>query len=376
MKNILYIITHLGTGGAQEYLLTILDHIDHSKYNVSVIAGYETNNCLAKFPVKFCMIPELKRQISPIDDLKALFKILKFIKNNNIEIVHTNSSKAGILGRIAAKLSGVQLIIHTVHGYPFDAKISMLKKYLYFLIEKFVSLFTNKIITVARWNREKGIHLKIAPREKFTLIRNGFDIKKITDAAMEKAPDYITEFCSSFDTIIGTVWRIDPAKGYPTFIKAADQLIKDNRKKKTGFVMVGDGPDRKILEQLVANSPNSDHFLICGDESNVFPILKLFDVFWLTSYWESLPRSICESLIVGIPVVAPFITGIPEVIIDEVTGFCYQVKDYHELVSKTLRILSNPDLKNKLLVSGYNLITSEFSISETVSKLDFIYHNC
>lgn len=376
MKTILYIITHLGTGGAQEYLISILRHLDYSQYKVIVIAGSRNPDCLNGLPVTYVEIPQMVRDISPLNDLKALFRIVDFIRKNHIDIVHTNSTKAGIIGRFAARIAGVTKIIHTVHGYPFDAQISMLKRFFYFLVECSAARLTDRLITVARWNREKGIHLKLAGRNKFTLVRNGFDIDLIQGAADEHPPEEILRFCSSFDRIIGTVWRIDPAKGYPVFIKAAEMLLSQFPEQNTGFVMVGDGPERHRLEQLIKESPYSRHFLLCGDVRNVFPVLKLFDLFWLTSYWESLPRSICEAMILRIPVIAPAITGIPEVVIDGVTGFTYESGNCAELVSRSVQMLDDRALCSLLGETGFNLIASEFDIGKTLVNLDILYQSC
>src|SRR3989338_6365898 len=176
--NLLFILTKLELGGAQKQLLSLIKHLDKDKFNLFLFTSSQglldrqaqEISGLTLYKSKY-----LERAINPLKDLLAILEILSFIKNNDIQILHTHSSKAGILGRLAGRLAGVGIILHTVHGWSFNDYQPFLIRKLFNSLERFTACFTHKIIVVSNYDLEKGLRSRIAGAGKYILIRYGID---------------------------------------------------------------------------------------------------------------------------------------------------------------------------------------------------------
>ena len=178
MLKVCYIITKLELGGAQKFTLYTTENLDKENFSTFLITG--RGGMLedeAAEKIKLYSLSNLVREISPLKDLKALFNIMQVLRIERPDIVHTHSSKAGILGRLAAKLMGIKTIIHTIHGYSFNDTQSWYKKNLYVFLERFCSFFSDKLIVETQEDLNKGVVYKIAKKEKFTIISSGIDVQ-------------------------------------------------------------------------------------------------------------------------------------------------------------------------------------------------------
>ncbi|TAN59363.1 glycosyltransferase family 1 protein, partial [bacterium] len=158
--NILYVITKLELGGAQKHLLSLIANLDKSKFNIFLFTSKEgllLNDVLAISGLYIKTSPNLTRPINFFKDLPALFEIYSFIRKHNIDIVHTHSSKAGIVGRLAARLAKVKIIIHTVHGWPFNDYQRFIVRYIYIWLERLAARLSDKLIIVSCFDKKKGL---------------------------------------------------------------------------------------------------------------------------------------------------------------------------------------------------------------------------
>jgi Glycosyltransferase len=229
----------------------------------------------------------------------ALIEIRRFIKDNNIDIVHTHSSKAGILGRFAARLAKAEIVLHTVHGWPFNDYQRLITKKFFIWLEIIAARFTDKLIVVSDYDSQIGLNNNIAEDSKYLLIRYGIDYAQfnIRDDAIRKElgikPD---------DLAVGMVGCFKPQKSPQDFIRLAFLLQPDLSRVK--FILVGDGALRKKIEKLILKLNLQNKVFLTGWRRDIPRILSAIDVFILTSLWEGLPISVLEAMACGKPVVA------------------------------------------------------------------------
>ncbi|MDR3243921.1 MAG: glycosyltransferase, partial [Elusimicrobiota bacterium] len=271
MIKVCFIITKLELGGAQKVALWTAENLNRERFDDFLISGIGgILDIEAKKNLKMFQIPNLVRQISPIKDFLALIEIYKILKKQKPDIVHTHSSKAGIIGRLAAKLAGVKSIVHTIHGYGFNETQKFYVKYLYIYIEKICALITDKLIAVAKEDIKKGLRYKIAKEEKFILIRAGID-KSFYESFIPNSEFRNTISKDKAVKIVLTIGPFKPQKNIADFIKAAAEVSK--KRNDILFAIVGDGEQREDLQNLAQELNIKDKILFLGWRNDIKQIL-------------------------------------------------------------------------------------------------------
>ena len=283
------IITKLELGGAQKVAISICEKLDKTKFETVLICGCggildeETKN-----KIRVIFVKDLIREINPIKDLKALFSIYKILKKEKPVIVHTHSSKAGIIGRLAAKLCGIKNIIHTIHGFSFNDTQGFLKKNLFMFLEKVGAKISRYLSPVSTENIIKGLNNHIGKKEQYHYIRLGVDIdnfKKFNGIPSLKKELNLNEQ----DILVTTIGPFKPQKNLPDFIKIAKSISEKDKRFK--FVIVGDGTLRPQFENLIEEYNISNNIFLIGWRRDISNILNSSDIFVMTSLWEGLPIS-------------------------------------------------------------------------------------
>ncbi|MCL2335745.1 MAG: glycosyltransferase family 4 protein [Endomicrobia bacterium] len=371
MLKVCYIITKLELGGAQKFTLYAAENLDKDKYDAFLVTGKGgmlDNEAAEK--LKVYSLSNLVREISPLKDLKALLHIIKILKIEKPDIVHTHSSKAGIVGRLAAKLCGIKTIVHTIHGYSFNDTQKRHVKYLYIFLEKFCSLFSDKLIVENEEDIEKGVKHKIAKREKFTIICSGIDTRKYKEYTPD--PDFRNTLTADKGAkIVITVGPFKPQKNLEDFIRAADIVCKKNPR--AGFFIVGDGELRKELEDLIARLGLEKKVTLLGWRRDIIDLLYACDVFVMTSLWEGLPRTILDAMCCAKPVVANDVGGISKVVKDGKTGYLAKPYDFQYTAEKTLYLIDNDEIRRKIGQTARESVGKEFDINYNVLQHEELY---
>ncbi|MFH1397183.1 MAG: glycosyltransferase family 4 protein [Candidatus Omnitrophota bacterium] len=372
--NLLYVITKLELGGAQKQLLSLIIGLDKSKYNIFLYTaknGLLMDEATAIIDVTIIKSRCLERAINPFKDLFCIYDLYLYIQRNKIQLVHTHSSKAGILGRIAAVLAGVDKIIHTVHGWPFHDYQPVLLKSIYILLERFCSLFTDKLIVVSDYDMHKGLKNYIGKKAKYCLISYGIDYSefKVIDISVRRELGI-----NSADLVVGMVACFKPQKCPQDFIKLAFQITRAMPEVK--FILVGDGILRKQVEYLISLYNLKKNVVLTGWRSDIPRILSTLDVFVLTSLWEGLPITVLEAISAFKPVIATDTGGIKEVIIEGKTGFLVSPHHLDEMSQKLAGLLKNKDLRNLIAGNAFDFMNSRFSDNKImVVKTQQLYYN-
>src|SRR3989338_6208181 len=371
--NILYVITKLELGGAQKHLLSLITNSDKSKYNIFLFTAQEgllLNDALAISGLSIKTSSNLTRPINFFKDLLALLEIYNFIKKHNIDIVHTHSSKAGIIGRLAAKLAKTKIIIHTVHGWSFNDYQPFSLRIFFLCLERFVAQFTNALIVVSYSDREKGLRNHIGKDNKYMLIRYGINLNKF------KANDcQIKEELglNKDDLVVGMISCLKPQKSPGDFIKLAYLVNKTIADVK--FILIGDGILRKGIERLILKFKLQKQVTLLGWRNDIPAVLSAIDIFVLTSLWEGLPITALEAIASLKPVVATDTGGISEIIQEGKTGFLVPPRDMNNMAEKLKMLLGDESLRRRIAQKARDSLNHDFTIDDMVRNTQDLYED-
>ncbi|MBI2459127.1 MAG: glycosyltransferase family 4 protein [Parcubacteria group bacterium] len=418
MKKILYFITQSEYGGAQRYVFDLVNSLK-TDFKVAVAFGEQENNLklakiLQKNNLKYYIIPHLKRSLSPLNDLLALREIIKLIKQYQPDIIHLNSSKISILGSLAALFTNSKIenrkskIVYTVHGWVFNEPLPAWLKYFYKYAEKFTAKFKDKIICVSEYDKQAALKNKIAPPEKLLTIHNG--ISRINFYSKTEAQEIINSFichsglepesppaspCGSHggrgrvqrknrvsglrvkpamtnNFIIGSIGNLYKTKGFAYLIEAADILINKNKLPIT-FIVIGEGSERKNLENLIEKYNLADNFILAGRIDRAAELLPAFDIYGCSSVKEGLPYAILEAMAAGLPIVSTQVGGLPEMIKHEKTGFLVKPAEARQLAEKIKLLIDDKTLGQKLGASAREKLETEFGLGKMIEKTRKLY---
>jgi len=312
---VVHVITLLEWGGAQENTLYTVETLDPARFD-RVLAcgrgGMLDARATGIPSARVSFVDDLVREVVPWRDAKAFFALRALFRGEkrknpgNPLIVHTHSSKAGILGRAAARAAGADLIIHSIHGFGFHEGQSLPAHALYVAAERLASRWTDAFVAVSKENIRTGEKEGIFRRERCRLIRSGFDTGRFLRGSREAGRRILG--IGDGDKVVGTVAVFKPQKAPLDFVETARRVAKEVPGVR--FVMVGDGELRPETERAVAAADLSDRFSFPGWRKEMPDILSAFDVFLLTSRWEGLPKVVPQAMIAGVPVVATAVDGV------------------------------------------------------------------
>jgi glycosyltransferase involved in cell wall biosynthesis len=339
-----HIITMLEWGGAQENTLCTVGALDPCRFDRVLVAGKGgiLDARAAGIPgCRFRQVDSLVREIRPAQDARAFLALAAILRQERKKaaglplIVHTHSSKAGILGRAAAKSAGAEVVIHSIHGFGFhDSQPAPLRRLLVGL-ERAASRWTDAFIAVSRENIRQGVRERILSPGKVRLIRSGFDTARFLAGSRERGRRLLG--IPEGVPVVGTVGPFKPQKAPLDFVEVA-RRVRD-KAPEARFVMVGDGELRPKVEQAVREGGLSGNFLLAGWSGEVPDLLRAFDVFLLTSRWEGLPRVVPQALISGVPVVATAVDGTREIVDEGADGYLAPPGDLCLLAHRVLGLI-------------------------------------
>ncbi|HAW49950.1 TPA: hypothetical protein DCX16_03250 [bacterium] len=351
MIKILRIITRLNIGGPAIHVISLNDGLDKKKFKSYLVTGKEGEGegsmlGLAKergFDV--IVIPELEREISPIKDLIALFKLIKLIRKIKPYIVHTHTAKAGFLGRLAARLCGVKIIIHTFHGHVLHSYFGKIKTDFFIFLERMLSLLSTRIITISPHQMEEILSFKIGNKQRVVVIPLGLPLERFYDLSSKKG-FLRNELGISDCPLVGIIARLVPIKDIGTFLLSAKLVLVDIPNAK--FAIVGDGPLLDEMERYAKSLGIEKSTFFLGFRDDLDKIYADLDCLVLCSLNEGLPVCIIEAQASGIPVIATSVGGVVDLITDRKTGLLVPKKDPSALAEAIKQVLQNRELARKM----------------------------
>jgi len=372
MIRVCHIITKLELGGAQQNTLYTVAHLDRRRFEPSLVTGAE--GLLVEeargLDARVHFVDALVREPSPGRDAAALARLITLLRRERPDIVHTHSSKAGILGRWAATIAGVPHIVHSIHGYGFHDGQPWLTRHLYQAVERVTGRFTTSaFVAVSRANMETGLALDLFLPEKVTLIRSGvrlsrFSPRETADADGGRAP-----------VVVGMVGCLKPQKAPLDFVDVAARVLEQpGMEERVRFLLVGDGVMRPQVEERIAAGRLSGRVELAGWRRDVPDLLRGMDILLHTSLWEGLPRVFPEAMATGLPIVATRVDGAPEAIEDGVTGFLVSPGDVAGLARRTAQLVADPDLRRRMGAAARGRV-GPWDIDDMVRRQERLYEH-
>ena len=370
---ILHVITHLPIGGAQDNTLYTVELLDKEKYDISLccnLDGELVERAKKVEAVKLFDIPFLGREVSPYRDIRAFLSLYKLFKEEDFTIIHTHSSKAGLLARLAAVLNKTPIVIHTIHGFAFNDFMNGLKKNFFIYLEKLLAKWTDVLITVSNLNKKKIIDLNIAHENKIKNIYSGIDLSLFTN---KRNDDFRKELNLENDhLLLGSVGRLSDQKDPITMIEAFGIISKPFPN--AHLALVGDGELKgKILEKIDQLKLNG-RIHLTGNKNNPWSVYHSMDLFIMSSIYEGLGRSITEALSCGVPVVCTDVEGVPEIVRDNITGILVRPKDSNKLADAIIRTLNDMETAKKMAEEGRRFVNDNFDVNKMVNDIDSLYN--
>ncbi len=365
-------------------------------HTLPVVSGSGINTLLTmrgldrnKFAVEFACAPggpligEVKKEgitFQPINhfvqeinigkDFAALGELIRLLRRGRYGIVHTHNSKAGFLGRLAAKIAGVPIIVHTIHGFAFHEYERPPRRFLFISLERLAARFAHKLIAISQPLKEWGLRLGIGEPGKYVIIYSGIEEEKFQ---VEIDGDGTKEELGirPGEKIVGMVAKLWEGKGHKTILESVK--IINERIPRVRFIFVGEGYLRKELEDYAGRLGIREQVIFAGFVKNISEITAIFDVALLASFFEGMGRVLLEAMALGKPVVATRVGGIVDVVEDGETGILVRPGDPGDLARAIITLLEDENLARRMGEAGKERVDSRFTARTMVREIEKVY---
>ena len=364
------------TGGTRRHLFDLVTRLDPARFAVHVVVSTRRDpgfladlEALRARGLGVTVIP-MTREIHPLRDAVALLRLRVAIRTARPDIVHTHSSKGGFLGRIAARLAGVPVVVHTPHVFAFQMAVGPLRRRLYLALERGAARLADRIICVCPAERAAAILARVAQPAQLVVIENG--IAPLPPPIAAARAQMRSELAIRPDElVVGTVGRYTRQKGHADLLAAAPAVLQ--RHPRTRFVLAGAGELRPAIEAQIARLALGDHVLLVGAQEDAARFYPAFDVTVLPSLWEGLPYSLLEAMAAGAAVVATRVGGIPDVILSGKTGLLVPPLAPEALAQAIAALLADPALRARLGAAARALVPVRYAVDTMVRKTAELY---
>jgi glycosyltransferase involved in cell wall biosynthesis len=378
---VLRVIARLNMGGPALHVAYLSAGLRGRGYETTLVAGEVSQGeqsmayITEALGVPVTTIPHLHREISPIRDLLATFRLARIMRVQRPHILHTHTAKAGAIGRAAALLAGrarPPIVVHTFHGHVLRGYFGRFRTGIFRWLERLLAPVADALIAVSPEVRDDLVELRVAPASKFAVIRLGIQLEERL-AAGKEAREETRRALGIADGrfVVGWIGRMTGVKRADDVLRAF-KLLRES-KVDAYLCMVGDGPDRDSVEQLASELGLVRHCLFPGYQEEVGQFFSAFDVFVLPSGNEGTPVTAIEALASGCPVVATRVGGVPDVVRDGDDGFLVEPGAVEQLAHRLYRLAADPDLRSRMGESGRTRVLRRYSVDRLIDDVDRLY---
>jgi len=378
---VLRVIARLNVGGPALHVAYLTEGLADRGYDTTLVAGSLARGEESMAHVaegrgaRIVTLPNLHREISPLNDVRAMFTLARLIRTERPQILHTHTAKAGAVGRLAALLAGDDrppIVVHTFHGHVLRGYFDPVRTGIFSGLERGLARITTRLVAVSPEVRDDLVALGVAPAEKFSVIRLGIDLDDRIGDSGDAGSSLRRLFGVSPDEfVVGWVGRMTAIKRVPDVLLAFRRLR--DRGVNARLCLVGDGPDREAVEQRAHDLGVARHTLFVGYQRDVAAYYSFFDAFVLTSANEGTPVVAIESLAAGRPVVATRVGGTPDVVEDGADGMLVPVGDVEAIAAALETLAADPELRRRLGEHGRERVLPRYRVERLVDDVDALY---
>jgi len=370
---VLHVITRLDRGGsATNTLLTVAGLAEAFDQTLTYGRNRELPPLATALPERVAMreVPQLVRELAPAQDAGALLALYQMMRRRRVDLVHTHTSKAGILGRVAARLAGVPRIVHTPHGHVFHGYAGAAKTRLFVLLERWAARFTDRIVALTDQEARDHLARGIGRPDQFVTIPSGVDLEPFDKPAGDPIALRASLGLPPGAVIVGSVGRLEPIKGHRYLVEAVGLLTP--RFPDLHLVLAGDGALRAELTAQARAAGIGDRVRCLGWRDDTPAILDALDVFAFPSLNEGMGRALVEAMAAGCPIVASRAGGIPDVLGDGEAGVLVEPGSSPALAAGIERLLGDPGLCARLAETG-RVRAQRYGLRTMLDRLEQLY---
>ena len=377
---VLRVIARLNMGGPALHVTYLARGLASRGYETTLVAGdvargEESMAFVAeRAGVEIVPLPGLSRELSPLRDAVAAWRVAQIIRRVRPDIVHTHTAKAGAVGRMAALLAGPgrrPVVVHTFHGHVLRGYFGRVGTLLFRAIETVLARTTDRLVAVSPEVRDELVALRVAPERKFSVVRLGIELEPRVRFDGDAAEVRRRHGIGADKFVVGWFGRM-------TAVKRTEDLLTmlagvRERGVDALLLLVGDGDDRERLEQRAHDLGLARSCLFVGYQEDVAPWYAICDAVVLTSASEGTPVTIIEALAAGRPVVATRVGGVPDVVEEGETGFLVRPRDTHALAERLEILARNPERRAAMGAAGRERTLSRYAVERLVEDMDGLY---
>jgi glycosyltransferase involved in cell wall biosynthesis len=384
---VIHVITRFDKGGSAENTFLTVRGLDKDLYDVLLVAGSSHESVMGEDErnavdhnlseakasgVRIMTIGSLVRNVRPFKDIVALRTMAALFRKERPDIVHTHTSKAGILGRWAAWMTKVPVIVHTPHGHVFWGYFNRISTFFFLFLERWSARITDKIIALTEQEKRDHLHFNIATEDKFDVIHSGVDLDKFLRVTADPLQIKKRLGVPAHVPIVGTIGRLTRVKGHRYLIEAAQDVLKEYPE--ACFLFLGDGELLQELHSLATERGIGDRVIFLGWRPDVADILSIFDIFVFPSLNEGMGKAVVEAMALGKPVIASRVGGLVDLVHEGRNGILVPPADAGALACGIKSLMGDPE---KRIQSGREgmALAPRFGSDSMVSKIDSMYRN-
>lgn len=371
------IISRMNVGGPSIHVVLLNAGLDAGAYETILVSGAEgaaegsLRDLATSHGLRVETIPELGREINPSSDITTLFKLYRLMRRERPHVVHTHMAKAGFVGRVAARMAGVPVIVHTFHGHVFHGYFSPRKTRFFLRMERYCARLSSRIITISPRLRQEIADFGVTDIEKIEVIPLGFELDPFIDQ-----PRRTGEFRRSIGLpegaiLIGAVGRLVPIKNIDLLLSAFSMARQEQPR--LHLALVGDGELREALEAKAGNLGVAPHTIFAGWRRDLPSVYADLDAVVISSHNEGTPASLIEAMATGCPAVATRVGGVPDLIEDGVTGRLVAPGDERDLAQAILAVVREPAASERMAALARERARERHQATRLVSDMDQLY---
>jgi len=377
---ILRLIARLNIGGPAIHVVNLTAGLDRNHFEQLLVAGRESHaegsmiDYAVSQGVQPLIIPEIVNSFTITHrDIIALVRLYRLIRRQRPHIVDTHTARAGLLGRLAARLAGVPVVVHTYHGHVLNGYWGWVKTLLMRLVERMLARFTDRLVTVSEQVKKELVAHGVAKPEQISVIPLGLDLGPFLNSHIQRGQFRRELALDNSVRLVGIVGRIFPIKNHRLFLDAAARIAA--REPAARFIIVGDGILRPALEQQAKKLGITDRVLFTGWRRDLPRVYADLDVLVISSDNEGTPVSAIEAMASGCPVVATRVGGLPDLIADYETGVLVPPGNAEQLASAVLRVLHDPEMARNISRHAMSAARERFPVQRLVIDMDNLYRS-